>query len=406
MLPNQTGALRPALLCGLATAALIAASPFAAHAQDREFEAYGFADLDYIQDFRRVDPDWEATLRASKIPTSPGLFGGDGKSVVSVRQTRFGVKGGQEDVDGLPMNFKFEFDFFGVGADAGQTTIRLRHAYGEWGHLLAGQTNSLFMDGDIFPNVIDYWGPGGMVFLRNPQVRWTFVDDGTYRFAVAAEQPNNDIDSGRIREIDPDLGSNIQAHDNVPDLTAQFRYTGNEWGYVQLAGILRNLGFETLGTVDNRPKGNELGWGLDLTSNIMIGHKDKILAGVVYGQGIASYMNDGGVDLAPEGVPGDLSAEAVKLLGLSFYYDHYWNDRWSTSFGWSQTKVDNTDFQAPEAFQTGQYASINLLFTPAPDLLFGGEFLWGQREDNDDTSAEDYRIQLTAKYSFSSGNIL
>ena len=29
---------------------------------------------------------------------------------------------------------------FGVGADAGQTTIRLRHAYGELGKFGAGQT--------------------------------------------------------------------------------------------------------------------------------------------------------------------------------------------------------------------------------------------------------------------------
>ena len=51
---------------------------------------------------------------------------------------------------------KFEFDMFGVGSDEGKTTIRLRHAYGELGQFLAGQTNSLFMDIDVFPNTIDY----------------------------------------------------------------------------------------------------------------------------------------------------------------------------------------------------------------------------------------------------------
>ena len=25
------------------------------------------------------------------------------------------------------------------------------------------------MDPDVFPNTIDYWGPTGMMFLRNPQ---------------------------------------------------------------------------------------------------------------------------------------------------------------------------------------------------------------------------------------------
>ena len=66
---------------------------------------------------------------------------------------------------------------YGIGVDAGQTTIRLRHAYGRWGPILAGQTNSLFMDGDLFPNVVDYWGPAGMVFVRNPQIRFYLADN-------------------------------------------------------------------------------------------------------------------------------------------------------------------------------------------------------------------------------------
>ena len=42
---------------------------------------------------------------------------------------------------------------FGTGKDAGLTTIRLRHAWGQWKHIGGGQTNSAFMDVDIFPNI-------------------------------------------------------------------------------------------------------------------------------------------------------------------------------------------------------------------------------------------------------------
>ena len=45
-------------------------------------------------------------------------------------------------VGGKPYEVKFEFDLFGTGADAGQTTFRLRHAYASWGPFLAGQTNT------------------------------------------------------------------------------------------------------------------------------------------------------------------------------------------------------------------------------------------------------------------------
>ena len=63
----------------------------------------------------------------------------------------------------------FEFELFGTGVDEGQTTFRLRHAYGELGGFGAGQTWSPFMDPDVFPNSLEYWGPTGMVFFRNVQ---------------------------------------------------------------------------------------------------------------------------------------------------------------------------------------------------------------------------------------------
>ena len=68
-------------------------TPSVAHApRDHNLELYGFAQLDAIQDFNRVDPNWEATLRPSKIPTAKGTFGSDGQSLFSVRQSRLGAK--------------------------------------------------------------------------------------------------------------------------------------------------------------------------------------------------------------------------------------------------------------------------------------------------------------------------
>jgi hypothetical protein len=408
----------PRLLAGVGLLGALGLAAGSAQAQDAPgLEIYGFAQLDYTQDFNRVDPAWEDALRPSKIPTADGQFGDDGQASISVKQSRFGIKGNQE-IAGKPASFKFEFDLFGTGVDAGQTTIRLRHFYGTWGPLLAGQTNSLFMDGDTFPNTVEYWGPTGMVFLRNPQIRYTWLTGG-HEVAVAIEKPGNDIDTGNIRIVDPTLGSAIHGTEEVPDFTAHWKYTGG-WGHVQLAGIVRQIRFETDGTVNNEPKGHETGWGLNLTSNIKVLEKDVIHLGVVYGEGIASYMNDGGTDLGPKAIPGvtppiaggppippgSLQPKALPLLGLMAYYDHYWNDQWSSSIGWSQNKQDNSNFQQAGAYRTGQYASVNLLYTPDPRLLLGAEFIWGQRQDFGGAKGEDNRVQFTAKYSFSSKDFL
>ena len=393
-----------------APAPVAAAAPPERKPGDHNLELYGFLQLDAIQDFKRVNGDWDATLRPSRIPTHDGEFGSDGQSVFSVRQSRLGAKA-TGTLAGKPYEAKFEFDLYGTGVDAGQTTFRVRHMYASWGPFLAGQTNTLFMDGDIFPNVIDYWGPTGMVFVRTPQIRWTFLNSDGWTAAVALEHPSDDIDPGNIRLIDENVAENIQANEELPDLTAAVRY-GGDWGHVRLAGILRKVGYDTRGTEGNEPDGSEIGWGVNLTGSAKVSLATLRL-GVVYGRGIATYMNDGGMDLAPAvsvvSVPGSIvlvpRAEAVKLFGLSAYADLQWSKNWSSAIGYSLTKVDNTNFQDPSAFESGQYASANLLWTPAENVLTGLEFLWGKRTDNDGESGTDLRAQYSFKWSFSSKNI-
>jgi hypothetical protein len=377
--------------------------------RDHNLELYGFIQLDAIQDFKRVNPDWDATLRPSRIPTEEGQFGGDGQSIFSVRQSRLGAKA-TGNIWGKPYEAKFEFDLYGTGVDAGQTTFRVRHMYAKWGPLLVGQTNTLFMDGDIFPNVVDYWGPTGMVFVRNPQIRYTFLDSNGWQAAVALEHPSDDIDPGNIRLIDEEIAANLQSDEELPDLTAAIRYGGG-WGHVRLAGLLRKIGYETRGTEDNEPDGHKTGWGVNLTGSANLGMFTPRL-GVVYGRGIATYMNDGGMDLAPAVdtilAPGSIlivpKAEAVKLLGVSAYVDVNWTKRWTSAFGYSFTKVDNTNFQDATAFHKGEYASANLLYS-RDAMLAGLEFLWGKRTDNDGDSGTDARMQATFKWSFTSNNI-
>jgi len=396
-----------AVLSAAVAAVLLASAPAkAADDSGRSFEIYGFAQADYIQDIGgRLDPNWDDAFRPSKI-CFDGACGEDGQASLSVKQSRFGVKGTMPTGSNTaPLSFKFEIDLFGTGVDAGQTTMRLRHFYGEWGQILAGQTNSLFMDIDVFPNTIDYWGPSGMVFYRNVQIRWTPYRTDNSHFAIAIERPGNDIDAGSIRTIEGLEGVDVRNDEELPDLTAQYRY-GGDWGHVQVGGILRKVGYE-LRADPNDPwtEGSETGWGLNVGAVLNVLDKDAIRLQVVYGEGIASYMNDGGMDLAPSAdwnsaVVTDLDAEAVPLTGVLAYYDHWWSDQWSSSIGYSFTEVDNTNFQDPGAFNKIDYASGNLLYYPADNLMMGGELMWGERTNNDGASEDDVRFQFTVKYNF------
>ncbi len=118
---------------------------------DSTVDFYGFAMLDSGYQFNTNDPNWFDVVRPTKLPAFKGEFAPDGKVFYGVRQTRFGVKAFTPTTFG-DLKTIFEFELFGTGVDTGQTTFRLRHAYGELGHFGAGQTWSPFMDIDVFPN--------------------------------------------------------------------------------------------------------------------------------------------------------------------------------------------------------------------------------------------------------------
>jgi uncharacterized coiled-coil protein SlyX len=349
---------------------------------------YGFAQADAIYDFKRVDPNWNDTLRVTTIPTDSGTYGEDGEMVFGVRQSRLGIKGAY----GEDVTYILEAELFGVGGDEGQTTPRLRHAWATYKNFGMGQYWSNFMDIDIFPNTIDYWGPTGMVFYRNKQARYTFPM-GEDEFAISLEDPDTAITVGQFRDVSscdlpnspPDcesvesgLGDLVQAYNDLPDLSVRYRNNG-DFGQYQVAGMVRKLGYERL---DTGTKDEEYGWGINTSAGLQTWGKDVLKLQLVYGEGIGNYMNDGGVDIAPDSADiNTTGVEAVGLLGVSAYYDRYWNERWSTTIGWSMTDLDTTDGQVGTEFDKGQIAQINLLHYPVDNVLMGTEFSWGERED-------------------------
>jgi len=386
----------------LAIFALVSLCPIAAFAQKPTLEIYGFGQADAIADFKVNDPNWYDVNRPSKLPSFPGEFGNDGHFYLSPRQSRFGAKGVLPTSNG-DVTAVFEFDMFGVGVDKGQTTIRLRHAYGQWKQVGAGQTNSQFMDVDVFPNILDYWGPNGMLFFRNTQVFWQFYKNGKSNATIAIENPGASGDAGLLS--DRIELQNIKPRFPAPDITGHYR-RGAPWGYVQVGGALRYIAWDDL--LPNDPfnlNGHVWGWGVSLSSNVNVGANDVLRLQAIYGRGIENYFNDAPVDVGVERNPGNavtpVEGEALPIFGGSWYLDHNWNSKWSTAVGYAMVNVNNSDLQAPTAFNVGRYASINLLCTPVKNVMIGGEFQWAKRKNLNDFTSNDYRVQFSFKYSFS-----
>jgi hypothetical protein len=366
-------------------------------------DIYGFGQVDLIGDFKQNNPDWFDVNRPSRLPNVANQFGQDGHFYASVRQSRLGVKGSTPTSDGA-VTGQFEFDMFGVGADAGQTTIRLRHAWGQWKNVGGGLTNSQFMDVDVFPNTVEYWGPNGMLFLRNAQVFVELYRKGDSNARVAVEAPGASGDAGQF--ADRVELQHVKGRFPSPDFTGHYRYADSKWGYVQLGGALRYIAYDDL--LPNDPfnlSGHVWGWGLSVSAGLKPTANDLLHLQVIEGAGVENYFNDAPIDVGIQTQLGNavtpVVGKALGDFGLVIYLDHNWNDRMSTSLGYSRVDISNSDGQAANAYKNGQYASANLLMTPVKNVLMGGEFLWGHRENfSDGFSVSDYRLQFTFKYSF------
>jgi len=366
------------------------------------FEVYGFAMLDIGQNFKQIHPDWYDTLRLTKLPSFEDEFGHDNSTFAGVRQSRLGVRS-TTPTDFGDLKTIFEFELFGTGVDSGQTTFRLRHAWGELGTFGAGQYWSPFTDPDVFPNSLEYWGPTGLAWFRNVQLRWTPISDDKNSFMVALERPGASGDAG-VYASRIEL-QNIKPRFPLPDVSAAYKAM-QKWGYFRVAGQLREIKWDDVLDDQFDLSGSATGWGINATSNVNAGKNDVLRLAFVIGEGIQNAMNDSPIDI---GIENNLNnpvtpvvGKPIPIVAFSIFVDHKWNENYSSAFGYSRQDNDNTDAQAPSAFKTGQYALGNLLYSPVPSVMFGGEFQWGRRENfSDGFHSDGVKLQFSFKYNFS-----
>ena len=127
---------------------------------------------------------------------------------------------------------------------------------------------------------------------------------------------------------------------------------------------------------------------------------------LVFGEGIQNYMNDSPVDIGIVSNLGNpvtpILGKPIPIVGLVAFLDHTWNEKFSSTVGYSWQDNDNTDGQTPDAFKIGHYALGNLLYYPVPNVMVGGEFQWGRRENfSDGFQSDGVKLQFSFKYNFS-----
>lgn len=301
-----------------------------------------------------------------------------------------------------------EGDFFGTGGNevfSNSTSFRLRHAFGELGPLLVGQTWSNFMYLDAYPDTVDFFGPVGIPFVRQGQVRYTHAASDNLELAVSLENsefsglgPANET-IGSTRSTADDLQFGI---DTLPDFTGRATYS-NDLFSASLSGVARQLEVDDGGDLSAGPADDAVfGWGLLGAGVLNLGElsnlfgQDTVQANFTYGDGIGRYLING--FNADARLDADGSLDTIEAWGAATSYTHYWTDELRSNFVYGHYDVEAF---SPDTTETLDSFHVNLMWMPVEQFQLGLEWIYGMRgfaDSNLDNEAQ--RIHFAAQFFF------
>lgn len=338
------------------------------------FSIGGYAKLDTIYD---IDEGLGDTFAVNNIDPNPD--GKDGVFGVHARQSRIRFDSITDTSMGA-LTTRVETDFYGDS-----NVLRLRHAYGRLGPVLAGQNWSIFMDEDAAASTVDFDGPMGVAFARTPQLRFTQGLGSGLTGQIAIEQspsaavlnPTRTGDGTNYEDEAADIGPHshpprmdmFSTHEGLPTVLAALRYRG-DWGALNLSGAVGQFEY-----ADDK----ETAFGLHGGVRVRVTGGTQVLATANMTEGM-SYITGNGAVAAEVGGRLELQRTYGGVAGI----EHAWTDsvRSGLYFGWVEHNTDNGVSLADRAEQTKSLRSFhaNIIWSPVPSMDVGLEFMHGRRK--------------------------
>ncbi|MGC1507302.1 DcaP family trimeric outer membrane transporter [Ketobacter sp.] len=322
----------------------------------------------------------EDFLVPSTIPV--GGSSGDMNTHFNAKETRLWLKSATQTSAGV-INGHIEIDFEG-GGDGNERVSnsyapRIRHAYFTWDKWLFGQTWTTFFNVSALPDLLDFVGPVGTIFVRQAQVRYT---SGAFQFAL--ENPSSTFYSGTQNPYDDN---------QIPDLIARYNF-GDAKTNLSASVMLRELAYND-GVTDD----SDYGYAISLAGKIAIGESgDDLRVMINQGNALGRYMGlnafRGGA-ITPAG-----GVDLIDEWGVVVAYRHLWDEQWRSSFSVSAAGADNPAEAGLTAAKEYQTLHANLVYKPVAALDLGGELIYGDKEIESGTSGNVTRLQFSAKYAF------
>ncbi len=386
---------------------------------DTSISFSGYVKADAMFTFNRQHTAVGNSFNVSSIPADGAVAenqGGDFRLHAMQSRIRFDSR---TPTDWGSLRTRLEGDFEGAGGNqrfSNSNTLRMRHAWGQLGPVLAGQTWSTFMDQDTFFDTVDFTGTAGQEFARQAQIRYTASLHKEVSVDLAIEN-SEDIN---LRNVANAAATNANFQNKLPDFVAALRWRPS-WGAVNVSGVLRHFTYDDGAGAED----SAIGGGGHLGVTLKTWGKDYI--GVVgnLGKGLGRYLTSAAAldyivtcENNRSGTSGNFGMvagcgadiETPTTYGAWASYTHFWTDtlRSSAIFGMGGTKVDvsklgNAARGRAEATRT---VHANLMWSPVSRVTIGAEFMYGwvyfanNNGANTDSDGNAGRLQLGLQYNF------
>ena len=284
---------------------------------------------------------------------------------------------------------------------------RLRHAYGELGGFLAGQTWTLFADPAAWYETTD-WNPSdGVAGVRQAQFRYTAPIGQGQTLAISVENGNTDYFSPTLGASNNKQGG-AAGFNRLPDFIANYGIAG-AWGHAQLHGLARELHAENGSTI----KASAVGYALSLTGHFNTVGTDRLYYNGIWGKGVGRYIFDVPEESAV--LANNTTLNPVSAWSFNVGYKHFWTPTLRTNFGVGHTEV-GTDPALQAATATAMAAGgynrsvwsgdINLMWDPVPQVTVGTAYVYDVRKvqlistSTAPNSGKEQRLEVSTAFKF------
>jgi hypothetical protein len=351
----------------------------------------GYAKLDAVfsNPSAGVGSTADLELEAGNIPVGANAKANERNQVkFGARQTRL-FAGTSTPTSWGALTTYVEGDFYGAAGNesvSNSNGLRVRHAYGTLGGLLAGQTWTTFSDVNAYPETVDFGGPVGTIFARQAQVRWTQPFSGG-QWSIALENPETVATLAN--------GTQFRADDDkLPDLAGIVRFNTG-FGKYSIAGVARQLRVDSASAPASRDQ--KLGTAVGVNGVVPFLHSDDLRFSAYYGNGIGRYSIGFFTDAL-------LDANGRILLPKQWLataaYRHYWTPTLRSTLALSELGSSNPAGTAGSANRNSQSAHLNIIWSPVAQANLGLEYIHARREVQNGDSGTLNRLQASAQYFF------